>query len=327
MQQVSANTLRRERVWGIAGISVVMAAVVAAALLYIRPPGQEIVTFYTDDAASIRPGDTVRISGVVVGKVEDLSIEPEQIRVRASLDRAAFVGDQSQVQVRMLTVVGGYYVNVVPLGTLPLGGRPIPKERVTMPYSLMQTLANATKVTEGVATKPLKESIDQLQQGLAGNNVDSVTAVLNAGNSIADSLARQRGAASKILELSDEYIDRLANYSGRLQEYIRKLAILEQTFVMYGKAFGDGIGGIGSVFWALYPVLTTWMKHSDDYTTKVHNILDQLTKTIKERNGVIVRVLGRMHDRMQVALDQQNNFIRPELLATDICIPVHGSPC
>jgi len=40
-----------------------------------------------------------------------------------------------------------------------------------------------------------------------------------------------------------------------------------------------------------------------------------------------VRVLGRIHDRMERALDRQNNFIRPELLATDICIPVHGSPC
>ena len=47
----------------------------------------------------------------------------------------------------------------------------------------------------------------------------------------------------------------------------------------------------------------------------------------QSRNGVLVRLLGRIHDRMERALDRQNNFVRPELLATDICIPVHGSPC
>ena len=119
--------------------------------------------------------------------------EPDQIRVRASVNRDAFVGDQSQVQVRMLTVVGGYYVTIVPLGNAPLGTRPIPKERVTMPYSLIQALSDTTKITEHVAPKPIKESIDQLQQGLRGTNVDSVAAVLNAGNSIADTLDRQRG--------------------------------------------------------------------------------------------------------------------------------------
>lgn len=326
MQEMNPNPMRRERLWGTAAMAVVTIVVLVAAFIYIRPPGQQIVTFYTDDAASIRPGDTVRIAGVVLGKVKDLSIEPQQIRVRASLNRAAFVGDQSQVQVRMLTVVGGYYVTIVPLGKSPLGGRPIPKERVTMPYSLMQTLADATKITEEVAPKPIRESIDQLQQGLVGNNVNSLTAVLNAGNSIADTLARQRGAVSKILQLSDEYIERLANYRGRLQEYIRKLAILEQTLILYGKSFGDGIAAIGSVGWALMPALDAFVGHSAYFEEKVRNILTTF-RTMAERNGVVVRVLQRIHDRMEVALDKQNNFIRPELLATDICIPVHGSPC
>jgi virulence factor Mce-like protein len=326
MQKVNPNSSRGERLWGTAGMAVVTIVALALALLYVRPPDQKIVTFYTDDAASIRPGDTVRIAGIVVGKVKDLSIEPQQIRVRASLNRAAFVGDQSQVQVRMLTVVGGYYVTLVPLGKSPLGGRPIPKERVTTPYSLMQTLADATKITEGVAPKPIRESIDQLQRGLVGNNVNSVTAVLDAGNSITDTLTKQRGAVSKILKLSDEYIDTLANYRGRLQEYIRKLAILEETLILYGKSFGDGIAAIGSVGWALMPALDTFVGHSAYYEEKVHNILSEF-RTVAGRTGVVVRVLGRIHDRMEIALDKQDNFIRPELLATDICMPVHGSPC
>jgi phospholipid/cholesterol/gamma-HCH transport system substrate-binding protein len=325
MQKV--NPLRGQRLWGVAALIVVTIVGVVAAFLYVSPPNRRIVSFYTDDAASVRPGDTVRVAGIVLGTVKDLSIEPNQVRVRASVNRDAFVGDQSQVQVRMLTVVGGYYVTIIPLGRKPLGSRPIPKERVTMPYSLIQTLADTTKITEHVAPKPIRESIDQLQQGLRGPNVDSVAAVLNAGNSITDTLDRQRGQLSEILALSDEYIDRLANYRDRLQEYIRKVAILEETLILYGKAFGDALGGIGAVAETLKFALTDfYFTHRADFLEKVRGILGEL-RTIDSRNGAIVRVLGRLHDRIERQLDRQNNFTRPELLATDICIPVHGSPC
>jgi phospholipid/cholesterol/gamma-HCH transport system substrate-binding protein len=108
------SLLRSEKFWGTATLAVIAIVGLVAALLYVRPPNQRIISFYTDDAASIRPGDTVRIAGVVVGAVKDLAIEPDQIRVHASVKRDAFIGDQSQVQVRMLTVVGGYYVAIVP---------------------------------------------------------------------------------------------------------------------------------------------------------------------------------------------------------------------
>jgi virulence factor Mce-like protein len=324
MQQMSP--VRSQRYWGGAALAIVAIVGVVVALLYISPPNQRIVTFYTDDAASLRAGDTVRIAGIVVGTIKDLALEPSQIRVRASVDRDAFVGDQSQVQVRMLTVVGGYYVTIVPLGNAPLGARPIPKERVTMPYSLMQALTDTTKITVQVAPKPIKDSIDQLQQGLRGTNIDSVAAVLNAGNAIANALDSQRGELSKVLQLSDEYIDRLADYRGTLQAYIRKVAILEESLILYGKSFSDALLGIGAIGQALGPVVDFYFTHRADFLEKVRGVLGDL-RTIADRNGVVVRVLGRIHDRMERALDRQNNFIRPELLATDICIPVHGSPC
>lgn len=324
MQQV--NPLVRQRFWGVVTLAIITIVGLVAAFLHTSPPNQRIVTFYTDDAASIGPGDTVRIAGIVVGTVKELSLEPNQIRVRASVNRDAFVGDQSQIQVRMLTIVGGYYVTIIPLGNTPLGTHPIPKERVTMPYNLMQALTDTTKITEHVAPKPIKENIDQLQQGLRGTNVESVTAVLHAGNSIADTLDRQRGQLSEILALSDEYIDRLTNYRGVLQNYIRKVAILEESLILYGKSFGDALTGIGAIVQSLGGVVDLYYTHREDFLEKVRGILGEL-RTITSRNGGVVRVLGRIHDRMERALDRQNNFIRPELLATDICIPVHGSPC
>ncbi|QLL09133.1 MlaD family protein [Mycobacterium vicinigordonae] len=314
------------RLLGAITLAIVVVAAAVVGYVYVRPPNHQIISFYTDDAASIRPQDTVRIAGIVVGTVEGLSLEANHVRVRASVDKNAFIGDQSQVQVRMLTVIGGYYITVIPLGNVPLGDRPIPKERVTTPYTLIQALTGTTKITENVAPKPIEENIDQLQQGLRGTNVDSVASVLNAGNAITSMLERQRGQITEILQLTDEYIDRLTKYRERLQEYIRKIAILEQALVLEGKAFADSILGIGGVLEMLKPVVDLYDTHRQDFVEKIRSLLGEF-RTIVSRNGLVVRLLGRVHDRMERALDRQNNFVRPELLATDICIPTHGSPC
>jgi phospholipid/cholesterol/gamma-HCH transport system substrate-binding protein len=326
MQSVIKSLRSSPTFWGVA--AVVMTTVIGCVIawVYISPPGQQIVAFYTDDAASVHPGDTVRIAGISVGKVKDLSIEPNQVRVRLSVDRGAFVGDQSQVEVRMLTVVGGYYVTITSLGDAPLGSRPIPLQRVTMPYSLIQTLTAATKITENVAHKPINESINQLQQGLTGTNTEAITELLKAGNTLTQNLERQRGQLSAILELSNEYIRRL-NDSRELLEYlIQRVSILEETLVLYGKGFSRAIEGLGEVGRRLDAFSVFYFPHRSDFILRIRGVLGEF-QGIADRNGVVVRVLRRIRERMERTLDAQNNGTPPELFATDLCIPTEGSRC
>jgi virulence factor Mce-like protein len=316
----------RQLIWGVSALAMVTIVGLVVAVVYISPPRQQIVSFYTDDAQSVHAGDTVRIAGIVMGKVKDLAIEPDRVRVRATVDRDAFVGDQSQVEVRMLTVVGGYYVNITSLGDAPLGAHSIPMERVTMPYSLIRTLTDATKITEHVSTQPISESINQIRQGLNGENTDATTRLIDAGNSIAGMMDRQRGQISSLLDLSNEYIQSLNNNRDLLEYLLSKVAILEETLVLYSKGFGQAIAGLGEIGKRLEPVAEFYMPHRQEFLDRVQGILREF-RTIASRNGLLVRVLNRVHDRMERALDAQNASVPPELFATDLCIPVEGSPC
>jgi phospholipid/cholesterol/gamma-HCH transport system substrate-binding protein len=322
--------------WGVATLVMIVVVSLGTAYLYASPPNQKIITFYTDDAISVHPGDTVRIAGIVVGEVKDLSLEPNQVRVRARVDESAYVGDQSQVEVRMLTVVGGYYVTIDSLGDTPLGTRPIPRERVTMPYSLMRTLADATKITDNVSTRPINESINQLQQGLTGTNTDALTQLINAGNAITDDLTRQRGQLSRILNVSNEYVQRMNNDRDLLVYLISKIAILEQTLVLYNGGIGDSLAGLGEVGKRLDPVSVFYMNHRSDVLARIRGVLGEF-QAIADRNGVVVRVLRRIRERMENTLAAQDAFATqprfggappaPELFATDLCIPLEGSRC
>ncbi len=316
--------LRNPTAWGAGALVLTVVVSLVAAWLYISPPGQQMVTFFTDDAASLHPGDPVRIAGINVGKVSDLALESDRVRVRAKVDGYAFVGDQSQVEVRMLTVVGGYYVNIVSLGDKPLGSKLIPLERVRMPYSLMTTLADTTKITDKLEGNPLKQTLDQLQRGLTGDNVEALSSLIDAGNSLVSTIQRQRGQITAILNFSDEYINALNGYKDGLRTLIRKISIVTQTLVIYGKKFGDGITAFADVLGQLSPIAYFYRDHRADFMEKVRHYLET-ARMWSEHNGAVVRSLRVIENKLQRVFDAQN--APPDLLATDLCVPMPGSPC
>jgi phospholipid/cholesterol/gamma-HCH transport system substrate-binding protein len=322
----SVKTLRSNpTVWGTAALALLAVLAVIAGLLYLSPPGQRAVVFYTDDAASLRSGEDVRIAGITVGKVKKLSMEPDKIKVTAMVDSDAFVGDQSQIQVRMLTVVGGYYVNVVSLGDRPLGSTAIPVERVKMPYNLMSALADATKITEEVDPQPIRESLDQIQAGINEGNVSTISAIIDAGNALTATMERQRGQISNILDVSDEYLEALNGYTDQLRQMVSKIAILEQTLTVYSKGFASaltGMGDIGDRF--LKPFGAFWVNNRDAFLQKVRDAQDRVQRWTDNNSRIIPR-LRRVRDKINRMLDAQN--AAPELLATNFCVPMPGSPC
>lgn len=321
----TARVLRNPITWGAAAIAFAVVVALVLTYIYYHPPGQnKLVNFYTDDAASIRIGDDVRMAGIAVGKVEGLSLEPHQVRVTARISEDAFVGDQSQIDVRMLTVVGGYYVNLTSIGDTPLGDDAIPLGRVTMPYSLIRTLTDSTKITENVNTESLNESLNQLQQGLTGANVEVVSTVIDAGNAIMSSVDRQRGQVSNILTMSDEYIRALASYRDKFDQLVRKVSILTQTLALYNGGMTSTIGGLGTVLLQLKTVGDLYEAHRVEFVEKVQQYLHK-GQLFVERNGLTIRALKRVQNLLDRVLDAQN--ASPALLATDICMPIPGSPC
>ena len=321
----SMNALRNPVTWGAGAIAFAVVVALVLGYIYYHPPGQgKVVSFYTDDAVSIRVGDEVRMAGIAVGKVEKLSLEPHQVKVTALVDDDAFVGDRSQIDVRMLTVVGGYYVNLVSIGDTPLGANAIPLARVTMPYSLIRTLTDTTRITENVNTAPVKESLNQIQQGLSGVNVQVVSTVINAGNAIMSTVDRQRGQVTNILNMSDEYIQALSNYRDKFDQLIRKVSILTQTLVLYNGGLSTMIGGLGTVLVQLKTVGDFYEAHRIQFIEKVRDYLNR-GRLFVERNGLTIRALKRVQNLFDRILDAQN--ASPALLATDICMPIPGSSC
>lgn len=324
--QSMTRVLRNPLWWGVATIALTVVVAMVVAWVYIAPPHRQQVTFYTDDAASVRTGDTVRVAGINVGTIKRVSLESQRVRVDLTVDDNVFIGDETQVEVRMLTVVGGYFVTLLPLGDKALGRQSIPIDRVTMPYSLIRTLSDATKITDNVKPRPINESLNQIQQGLTGSNTEILAKIVDAGDSVSQILERQRGQLTSILEMSNEYLHTM-NKKRKLLEYlIARVAILEETMVLYGDGFAGGLVGLGKVVDKIFPLVPFYFEHRDEFINRVRGVLREF-QTIADRNGILVRWLRRIRGSMQNTLDAQNQGTPPQLLATDLCFPVEGKIC
>jgi hypothetical protein len=193
-----------------------------------------------------------------------------------------------------------------------------------MPYSLVRALTDTTKVTEHVQTAPINQSLNQIQQGLAGPNLEAISSIVEAGSKLTDTLDHQQGQITAILNLSDEYLEKLSGYRGQLQQLLEKTAILEQTLVLYGKGFASAIVGLGKLMQGVGVLGEFYQHHREKFLAKfIH--WQQIVRTWADRSGLIVRILRRVRDRMYRTLDAQN--ATPELLATDLCIPLPESRC
>lgn len=320
------SLVRNPLLLGVTTISLTMIVALVIGWVYVSPPHRQLITFYTDDAASVRSGDSVRVAGIDVGTVKSIVLEPQHVRVQLSVQDDVFVGDQTQVEIRMLTVVGGYFVTLMPLGDRTLGQQPIPTERVSMPYSLIRTLSDATKITDQVSARPLNDSLNQIQQGLTGRNTEILAKILDAGNSVSEILERQRGQLSSILDMSNEYVRRLNDNRKLLEYLISRVAILEETLVLYGSGFASSIEGLGKVVDDIYPLVPFYFSHRQDFLNRVRGVLAEF-QTVADRNGAMVGWLRRVRERMQTTLDAQNSGTPAELLATDLCFPTEGARC
>ncbi len=91
-------------------------------------PGGYVLTAQFTTVGALKPGDAVRISGVRVGAVSAIALDPESYRARVTLalNVPEPVPADSSLAAMSESLMGGLYLELTPGGeedTLPSGGR------------------------------------------------------------------------------------------------------------------------------------------------------------------------------------------------------------
>ncbi|MEN3319816.1 MAG: phospholipid/cholesterol/gamma-HCH transport system substrate-binding protein [Mycobacterium sp.] len=186
------------------------------------------------DASRLESGDTVRVAGIRVGTVKDVSLRPDRsVLVNFDADRNIVLTTGTKAEIRYLNLVGDRYLELVdtPGSTkiLPVGSQ-IPEDRTAPALDLDLLLGGLKPVIQGLNPQDvnaLSASLIQVLQG-QGGTLDSL---FSKSSSFTNSLADNNQVIEQLIEDLKNTLDTLSNdgdeFSGaidRLDQLIKGLS-------------------------------------------------------------------------------------------------------
>ena len=144
--------------------SVILACITVAAFQYDKLPLVKRTSDYSayfSEAGGIKPGSTVRVSGMGVGRVSDIRLEGNKVRVGFTVRNGIQLGDRTEAAIKTETILGSKMLELTSRGEGKLTGT-IPLERTHSPYDLPDALGDLTTTISGLDTTQLSSALTTL---------------------------------------------------------------------------------------------------------------------------------------------------------------------
>ncbi|QEN15319.1 MCE family protein [Mycolicibacterium sp. ELW1] len=148
------------------------------------------------EAGGLTTGNDVRLAGMKVGQVDDVSLDDEgKALITFSVDSAITLGNDTAAHIRTGTLLGQRILTLESAGNgLLRRGAVIPLSRTSSPYSLTEAVTDLTTNTAGTDTQNINASLDALSDTIEqitpqlGPTFEGLTRVSRSLNARNDSL-------------------------------------------------------------------------------------------------------------------------------------------
>lgn len=215
-----------------ATFAVIMAVLTAALFLAFseyRGGGTNSYSAVFTDSSSLKEGDSVRVSGIRVGAVSSISLQPDKtVLVKFDAERNVVMTTATKVAVRYLNLVGDRYLELLdsPGRTqiLPAGAQ-IPQERTEPALDLDLLLGGLKPVIRGLNPQDvnaLTSSLIQIFQGQGG----TLESILSKASSFSVAIADRHDAVERLIDNLNTVAETLADDGPQFSATIDKLQTL-----------------------------------------------------------------------------------------------------
>ena len=246
------------------------------------------------DASGLAAGNEVRVAGVKVGKVTDVSLARDgtttYVRVEFRIDDAVRLGPDTGATIRIKTVLGQKYLALAPagVGRLPAGGR-IPLSRTASPFDVMQAVNGLASTFQQIDSRQLAQAFDVLSRTFAdtpASTRESLSGLAQLTQSIADRdsqlrelLTHARGVTSVLAARDQEFQKLVSDGNLLLTEVIARrdaihdlLVSTSQLATQISGLVADNRDRIGSALAQLRQVVATLQRDRDNLSQTVQNM-------------------------------------------------------
>ncbi|MEV0544186.1 MlaD family protein [Nocardia salmonicida] len=316
--------------WGIAGMCAAVLLLVAIGAVYVTgTTAERTYSAEMAQAGSVRTGDDVRLAGIPVGKVTALTLLPDRVRMEFTVAEDAFLGDQTTLDIRMLTFVGGYYLAVLPAGTKPLGAAVIPMERVIVPYNLTKAFQDAVEPVRRIDGSVFRQDLAALSTAI-DKSPDAVRSTVRAAGDVVAILDEQNADISRALSIADEYLTALDANADVLADLIITLGTLEQIIQTNKVQVAESLYDLAVILQDLTPLGRAWDASIKERAQPLADAIPALEQ-LGGRLGALLDAVRAFEQRLLplmpagggVSVDQSGATIQ----LPAVCVPLPGGGC
>lgn len=272
------------------GIFIVVMLMVTVALFAIfgqyRGGPTNTYTAVFNDVSSLKSGDSVRVAGVRVGTVENVSLQPDNtVNVGFAADRDIVLTSGTTAAVRYLNLVGDRYLELLdsPGSTkIQPPGSVIPAERTQAALDLDLLLGGLKPVVQGLnpqAVNALTTSLIQILQGQDGN-VESLFAKTSA---FSTALADNSQTVQQLIDNLNTVLATIDKDGGKFSGAVDKLEQLISGLAADRDPIGTAITALESGSASLTDLLTEArppLAGTVDQLARLAPILDEDKETL-----------------------------------------------
>jgi phospholipid/cholesterol/gamma-HCH transport system substrate-binding protein len=242
-----------------AAVMVLLTAALFAILGQYRTGSTNRYSAVFADASSLRSGDSVRVAGIRVGTVNDVSWQPDNtVAVKFDADRRVVLTTATKVAVRYLDLVGNRYLDLLdsPGSTkiLPPGSS-IGMDRTEPALDLDLLLGGLKPVIQGLnpqSVNALTNSLIQILQGQSGN----VESLLSKTSSFSKELADNGQTVQQMIDSLNVVVSTVAKDGDKFSGAVDRLERLITGLAQDRDPIGEAITALENGTAALTDLLT-----------------------------------------------------------------------
>ncbi|WP_043659969.1 MCE family protein [Nocardia thailandica] len=200
MKKLKTTFLGNRNFWlGVIGSLVIVMLLVGSSVYKLLGFGQQTVEAEFVQAAGIKVGDKVAVSGVQVGTVAGAEIEGDHVVISLNVNNSVKLGPDAHAAIKMATLLGARYVDLNPGDGSGLKGDRIPRNNTDVPYNIADVVQVGTPKFEQLDTKKLAASLNTINSQL-GDSPQLVAQALDSVGAVAKVVDQRRGEVDQLLK-------------------------------------------------------------------------------------------------------------------------------
>jgi phospholipid/cholesterol/gamma-HCH transport system substrate-binding protein len=237
------------------------------------------------EAGDLKKLDEVRVAGVSVGKVTEVDLQAGHVQVTFRLKPGTWIGDASRAAIKLRTIVGARYLEVVPDGshTLPAHGE-IPLEHTAAPFSITATLNNLSSNLDQIDIGQLAQSFKTISQTFQDTPQVSRQALVGLSR-LSDTITKRDGQIRSLL-------DHTRSVAGTVADRDEQLTRILSDSDLVLKVLNERRA-----------VITAVLVHTDQ-------LASEITGLVRENRATLAPALARLRSVITVLENNRANIDR-----------------